>query len=427
MRIEIENKGPLKGELVVPPDKSISHRTIMLGGLAHGVSLVRNLLRSADVLSTIRCMRALGVEIIDHGEVIEVVGNGWEGLQEPDDVLDCGNSGTTMRLMSGIAAAHDFQTVLTGDDSLRQRPMKRVIEPLTMMGAIISGRDGGRYAPLVVKGGHLQSIEYQLPVASAQVKSAILLAALGAKGKTTVVEKVPARDHTERMLAEMGAAVIMSPGRIDIEGYSDLAPQEWLVPGDISSAAFFLTAASIVPESQILLKNVGMNPTRTGVIQVLLEMGADIKMQNQRIVGGEPLADILVTASQLRPVEIKGDIIPRLIDEIPVLAIAMAAVDGVSSVRDAEELRAKETDRIAMITSSLNVLGVKTEETGDGFTVYGTGRIKGGCEISSGGDHRIAMAASVAGLISQGPVTINGFSCVNISYPGFLADLNSLQ
>jgi 3-phosphoshikimate 1-carboxyvinyltransferase len=372
-------------------------------------------------------MRQFEVDITEEQGVTRIRSNGFTGLTEPGDVLDCGNSGTTMRLLSGVAAARPFLTVLTGDNSLRQRPMARVVEPLTMMGSNIFGRHNSRFAPLVIRGGGLRAIEYHLKVASAQVKSAILLAALDTEGETVIRETSPTRDHTERMLREMGGRLELKEGEIRLRGPSELHPMEWTIPGDISSAAFWMVAAAIVPGSEIMVRDVGVNPTRTGILPIMQKMGAEIHLQNQRTAGGEPVADLLVRHSGLNPVEIKGNIIPTLIDEIPILAVAMALADGISVVRDATELRAKESDRIAMITSFLNRMGVQTEEKADGFVVCGKGHIPGGARVSSGGDHRIAMASAVAGLASERPVAVDGFDCVGISYPTFLEDLGNLR
>lgn len=425
MGVEIATGRPLKGELTVPADKSISHRAVLLGAIARGDSEMRNLLKAADVDSSISCIRALGVEIRSAGDVLVIAGRGLEGLIAPAGPLNCGNSGTTMRLLAGILATQDFDSLLLGDESLSRRPMRRIIEPLLRMGAQISGQSGTDTAPLKIHGGRLQGIEYELPVASAQVKSAVLLAGLGAEGKTTVIEKEPSRDHTERMLKAMGARISCSGQRISIEK-SELNPQSWLVPGDVSSAAFFMVAAAIKKGSEILLRDVGVNPTRTGIIEALIQMGAVIKMENLREIGGEPVADLLVSAGPLRPITVKGSIIPRIIDEIPVLAVAMAVAEGTSEVRDAGELRAKESDRITMICRNLAALGVSIEEYPDGFAVHGTGCIPGGKTVASGGDHRIAMASAVAGLVAREPVKIEGFDCVHISYPDFLKDLEKL-
>ncbi len=427
MRLEIKKSGPLRGELFVPADKSISHRAIILGALAQGESLVRNLSRSQDVESTVSCIRHFGVEIKQEPEVTRIQGKGFAGLNEPGDVVNCGNSGTTMRLLTGVTAARPFLTVISGDYSLRQRPMARVIQPLQMMGATIYGRNNSQLAPLVIKGGDLQGIEYQLTVASAQVKSAILLAALEARGETVIYERLPSRDHTERMLSQMGVDLDRHKNLLRVKGPCTLLPMEWFVPGDISSAAFWMVAATVISGSEILVRDVGINPTRTGVLEVLQSMGAEIYVQHRRVVSGEPLANILVRYSELKPIELSGDIIPSLIDEIPILAVAMAMASGTSVVRDAAELRIKESDRIAMIASSFDRMGVKIEETDDGFRVHGTGEIPGNSQVSSGGDHRMAMSLAIAGLVADKPVTIKGFDCTSVSYPGFLEDLAFLS
>jgi 3-phosphoshikimate 1-carboxyvinyltransferase len=426
MKIEIKRNRSLRGELTVPPDKSISHRTLMLSALAYGESTIHNLSPAQDVASTLRCVLGFGLEIQRDGSLIRLKGKGPEGFREPGNVLDCGNSGTTMRLLSGVAAARPFLTILTGDDSLRQRPMSRIVEPLRFMGAHITGRDESRRAPLVIQGGGLRGIEYHLPVASAQVKSALLLAGLGAEGKTTVVEKYPSRDHTERMLSAMGAAITVSPGTIEIDGSRRLEPCGWRVPGDISSAAFFIIAAAAVPGSEILLRDVGINPTRAGILDVLVKMGVDIRRENLRSIGGEPIADIVVRSSIFQPVTLEQEIIPNLIDEIPVLAVAMALAQGTSTVRNAGELRGKESDRIKMIVGNLSKLGVRIEELEDGFIVQGNGSIPGGVRVPSSGDHRIAMSMAVAGLRAEQTVTVEDFDCVAISYPGFINDLDGL-
>lgn len=426
MELEMRKRGPLRGELTVPADKSLSHRAVILGALARGESLVRNLSNGEDVQSTVRCMRQFGVEIRQDQGVTRILGKGLAGLAEPVDVVNCGNSGTTMRLLSGIAASRPFLTVLSGDHSLRQRPMARVIEPLQMMGATIYGRNDSRFAPLVIRGGGLHGIEYHLTVASAQVKSAILLAALEAQGETLIYERLPSRDHTERMMSQMGVGVGLHKDLIRVQGPCALSPAEWFIPGDISSAAFWMAAATVVTGSEILVQDVGVNPTRAGVLEVLQRMGAEIHVQDLRVVGGEPLANIVVRHSYLRPVELGGAIIPSLIDEIPVLAMAMAMAVGTSVVRDAAELRAKESDRIAMIVSSLSRMGVNAKESDDGFVVHGAGRIPGNSQVSSGGDHRMAMSLAIAGLVADMPVTVEGFDCTAISYPAFLEDLNHL-
>ncbi|HHV76488.1 MAG TPA: 3-phosphoshikimate 1-carboxyvinyltransferase [Syntrophothermus lipocalidus] len=413
----------LRGTITLPADKSISHRSVMLAALAQGKSRVKNFLRARDTLATVRCVRALGVNIMDNGEDLIIEGRGLGGFLQPEDILDCENSGTTMRLMSGTLSACSFFSVLTGDSSLRSRPMARVVEPLRLMGARIDGRDGGRLAPLAIRGGNLKGIDYTLPVPSAQVKSAVLLAGLGAEGETVVREKVPSRDHTERMLAGMGAEIFAENGVIRLQPGRELEPFDMSVPADISSAAFWIVAATLVPESEVLIPGVGVNPTRSGVLRVLASMGARIELQNQRVVGGEPVADIrVVSAGNLIGTTVAGEIVPSLIDEIPVLAVAMAMARGESVVRDASELRVKETDRILAVCTCLRQLGVEVEETEDGFYVRGQGRLTG-AKVDSYGDHRIAMAMGIAGLVAEGETIVKGAEAVNISYPGFWAEL----
>ncbi len=426
MDITVRPVRGLKGLVSVPADKSISHRCAMLGALAWGKSRISNFLKAQDTLATLRCVQALGVEVHEAGGELLIEGQGMSGLREPADVLDCENSGTTMRLMSGILSACPFFAVLTGDSSLRSRPMRRVVEPLRMMGAGIDGREEGRFAPLAIRGGNLKGIEYDLPVASAQVKSALLLAGLGAEGETVVREKVASRDHTERMLSGMGARISTGPGVIRLNPGGLLNPLDMTVPGDISSAAFWIVAATLVPEAEILLPDVGINPTRSGVLAALKAMGADIELTNQRTAGGEPVADILVrSAGGLSGTTVQGEMVPSLIDEIPVLAVAMAMAEGDSVVRDAAELRVKETDRIKTICTCLRRLGVEVEETEDGFYVRGQGRLTGG-RVDSYGDHRIAMAMGIAGLVAEGETVIQGAEAVNVSYPGFWSELNRL-
>lgn len=426
MKVEIKGQRPLKGEIFVPADKSISHRAVIIGAMARGLSVVKNLLLSADVEATIRSVKAFGVEL-EEGGILKIHGPGWHHFREPENVVDCGNSGTTMRLVAGVAALGPFVTVLTGDASLRRRPMRRVIEPLRLMGAEMMGRGGDNLAPLIIKGGRLKGIDYEIPVPSAQIKSALLLAGSGADGITRIKEPLKSRDHTERMLLKAGARIKTGPDWVEIEGGKDLEPQEWVIPGDISSAAFFLVAATVVEGSEVLLRDVGINPTRTGIIDVLQAMGGRVKILNCRDLSGEPVADLEVSHSFLQPVKITKEMIPSIIDEIPVLAVAMALAHGTSEVEGAAELRVKETDRIKMVVSQLGRLGVMVEERKDGFVIHGTGRIPGGNEVFSGGDHRMAMALAVAGLAADSPIIVDGFSCVDVSYPRFLQDLRSLQ
>lgn len=426
MEVTIKPVRTLRGEVRVPGDKSISHRAVMLGALANGETEIDNFLFGADCLSTIHVMRTLGVQITIADKRVVVQGRGLKGLQEPDDVLDAGNSGTTMRLVAGILAGCPFFSVLTGDGSLRRRPMKRVIRPLTDMGAQIAARAGGAYAPLAIKGGGLRAVEYKSPVGSAQVKSAILLAGLFADGPTTVIEPVQSRDHTERMLRFFGARVEVAGTRVTVWGKPDLWGQKITVPGDISSAMFFLVAGATVPGADMVIRNVGVNPTRTGALDVLTTMGAGVELLNPKEINGEPVADIRVRGSRLTGTEISGAIIPYLIDELPVLAVAAAVAEGETVVRDAAELRHKETDRIAAVVQMLRGMDVDIEERPDGFIVRGGRRLKGAV-CDSYGDHRMAMTAAVAGLTAYGETTVTNAECVKISYPNFYDTLNSIS
>jgi 3-phosphoshikimate 1-carboxyvinyltransferase len=409
----------VRGEISVPGDKSISHRSIMFGSLARGTTTVRGFLRGEDNMATLNAFRAMGVEIDDDGETLTIAGRGLHGLREPGDVIDCGNSGTSIRLLTGLLAGQRFFSVLTGDQYLRKRPMKRVVGPLGLMGAVIHGRDGGEKAPLAIVGGGLTGIESASPVASAQVKSAILLAGLYAHGETTVTEPHRSRDHSERMLAHFGADIRVTDSGATVSGGVEMEGREILVPGDISSAAFFLVAGLIVPGSELLIRGVGVNPTRTGIIDILQAMGGDITLQDQRLLSGEPVADLLVRSSSLKGIEIGGDLVPRAIDEFPVVAIAAAMAEGVTTIRDARELRVKETDRIAATAANLRAAGVSVTETDDGMIVTGRGRLDG-CRVESRGDHRIAMAMLVGGLASTGPVTVTDTACIDTSFPRFL-------
>ncbi len=425
MSLAITGSGALCGEITVPGDKSVSHRAVILGALAEGLTEIEGFLPGEDCLSTVDCLRKLGTGIMVDGERVTVEGVGPGGLREPEDILDAGNSGTTARLLLGVLAGQPFYSVLTGDASLRRRPMARVAEPLALMGARLSGRSGGRFLPLTVQGGALKALSYRSPVASAQVKSALLLAGLFASGRTEVTEPVQSRDHTERMLSAFGAEVAVEGLKVSVTGGSRLRGRRILVPGDISSAAFFLVAASITAGSDLLIKNVGVNPTRTGVLDVLLSMGADIEVRNEREESGEPVADLRVRYAPLTGVDISGGIIPRLIDELPVLAVAAAFAGGRTVVRDAAELRVKESDRIAVMTRELARLGVKIEELPDGFTVEGGQAVKGG-SVQSRGDHRVAMSLCVAALGACGPVVLDDPDCIAVSYPGFLNTLGAL-
>lgn len=419
--------GPLRGELQVPGDKSISHRAIMLGALAEGRTVVHGLLRGEDNLATLRAFQAMGIAIEEQdGGVLHIEGKGLHGLREPGDVIDCGNSGTTMRLMTGLLAGQSFLSVLTGDRYLRQRPMRRVVVPLTGMGARIWGRADGEYAPLAIRGSRLQGVTHRSTVASAQVKSALLLAGLYADGVTTVHEPHLSRDHSERMLTWFGADVRPFAGGVSIHPSPSLAGREVIVPGDISSAAFFMVAALIVPGSELLIRQVGVNPTRSGIIDILRAMGGDVTLLDERDCSGEPVADILVRSSHLRGIEIGGALVPRAIDEFPVISVAAACADGRTVIRDARELRVKETDRIAAMCSQLTRLGADVEAREDGMVISG-GRSLAGGEVFSLGDHRIAMSMAVAALAAGAPVTVDDTACTATSFPVFWDLLDSMR
>lgn len=409
----------LRGEVTVPGDKSISHRSIMLGSIANGTTTITNFLRGEDNFATMAAFRAMGVTIEDDGQTVVVRGAGLRGLQEPGDVLDCGNSGTTMRLMTGLLAGQRFFSVLTGDQYLRKRPMKRVTEPLAQMGARIYGRGNGTLAPLAITGTRLTATDYQSPIASAQVKSALMLAGLYADGTTTIAEPTLSRDHSERMMRYFGASLETSGSTVTLQGGQELQGREINVPGDISSAAFLLVAALIVPGSELLIRNVGVNPTRTGVLDILQAMGGDIVLQNQREVSGEPVADLLVRSSRLKGIEISGGVVPRAIDEFPAICVAAALAEGSTVLRDARELRVKETDRIAAMAANLRLIGAGAiEETEDGMVIQGVESLSGGT-VTSFGDHRIAMSLSIAALACRDAVIVDDVSCVATSFPGF--------
>jgi 3-phosphoshikimate 1-carboxyvinyltransferase len=410
--------GPVFGYLRVPGDKSISHRSIMFASIADGRSEITGFLQGEDALNTLRAFRAMGVNIEETEQEIIVDGVGIDGLKAPAETLDLGNSGTAMRLMVGLLAGQRFDTRLTGDSSLCSRPMKRVIDPVELMGAKIDSEQGGT-APLHIHGREqaLQSIRYEMPVASAQVKSCVLLAGLYADGTTEVIEPAPTRDHSERMLRGFGCEVTNNANSISIAGGQRLTATNIEVPADISSAAFFMVAASIVPDSELTLTHVGINPTRTGVIDILELMGADITLINEREVGGEPVADVLVRSAELKGIEIPEHLVPLAIDEFPVLFIAAACARGTTVLTGAEELRVKESDRIQSMADGLTSLGVQARATADGIVIQG-GPIGSG-EVGSHGDHRIAMAFAVASLRASGPVTVNDCANVNTSFPGF--------
>lgn len=427
----LTKKTALKGTLTVPGDKSISHRAIMFGALAEGTTTVHGFLKGADCLSTIDCFRRMGITIEEIDDTICVHGKGLHGLSESIQILDVGNSGTTTRLISGILAGQTFPSVLSGDASLNTRPMKRIMTPLHMMGADIESCKENGCAPLVIKGKPLKAIRYNSPVASAQVKSCVLLAGLYADGETSVTEPALSRDHTERMLRSFGADIRSEGCTCTITPPETLHAQHIEVPGDISSAAFFIVAGLITPDSEILIQNVGINPTRAGILNVCKAMGADITLVNEREEGGEPVADLLVRSSELNGTVIEGDIIPTLIDELPVIALMACFAKGETIIRDAHELRVKESDRIEIVSRNLKAMGADVIPTDDGFIVnstFGKEQIPAlhGADIECSLDHRIAMTFSVAGINADGETRILDSDCVDVSYPGFFAEIERL-
>lgn len=413
---------PLKGEITVPGDKSISHRGIMLGALANGTTSITNFLKGADCLSTISCFQKMGIEIEETENEILVYGKGLHGLSAPKEILDAGNSGTTTRLISGILAGQNFSCDLTGDASIQKRPMKRIMTPLSMMGADITSVHNNGCAPLHIKGAPLKGISYQSPVASAQVKSCVLFAGLYADGKTSVTEPFLSRNHSELMLSSFGASVQTCGTTATIEPEPVLTAQKVEVPGDISSAAFFIAAGLLIPGSELLIKNVGINPTRDGILRVCRQMGANLELLNTRTQCGEPVADILVKHSELNGTVIEGDLIPTLIDELPVIAVMAACANGETIIRNAEELKVKESNRLEIIVHHLSEMGCDITGTEDGMIIRG-GKPLHGAVLDSHLDHRIAMSFAVAGLIADGETEITNADCVNISYPGFYRDL----
>lgn len=413
----------LKGTVSVPGDKSISHRCIMFGSIANGTTEIHNFLKGADCLATIRCFQSMGINIEETDHTITVHGKGLHGLSVPLNILDVGNSGTTTRLLSGILAGQKFESKLSGDESLNSRPMKRIIEPLTMMGANISSILRNGCAPLYIAPGNLHGIHYDSPVSSAQVKSCILLAGLYAEGETSVTEPSLSRNHTELMLKEFGADIRTlhslsgTEATAYIKPYPKLYGQKIVVPGDISSAAYFIAAGLIVPDSEILIEHVGINPTRSGILKVCEDMGGDITLLNERCEAGEKIADILVRTSSLHGITIEGDIIPTLIDEIPIIAVMAAVADGTTVIKDAAELKVKETDRIETVTDNLKAMGCNVTPTEDGMII--TGGTLHGASIHTLLDHRIAMAFSIAALVADGTTKILDSKCVDVSYPTF--------
>ncbi|MCX5998686.1 MAG: 3-phosphoshikimate 1-carboxyvinyltransferase, partial [Chloroflexi bacterium] len=420
----------LRGQITPPGDKSISHRAAILNSIAAGTARVTNYSPAADCRSTLTCLQALGAkvrQVPSAPDVLEIDGLGKVGLREAGDVLNAGNSGTTTRLLSGLLAAQPFLSIITGDDSLRSRPMGRVITPLRLMGAEVWGRAGGSRAPLAIRGGRLHGIDYSLPVASAQVKSALLIAALFADGETIVTEPSRSRDHTERMLRAMGAELQIGACSVAVMPLAEpLECTNIRVPGDISSAAYWLVAGAIHPDAEIRIRDTGVNPTRTGIVDVLRKMGAKLRVENQRSVGDEAVADITVESSDLTGIEIGGDLIPRLIDEVPVIAVAACVARGVTVIRDAAELRVKESDRIRDLASELRKMGASIDEMPDGLVIRGGTRLNG-ARCSSHLDHRLAMALGIAGMIARGETLIEDAEAVEVSYPGFWHELEQVR
>lgn len=409
------------GQIKVPGDKSISHRAVMLGSLANGVTEISGFLKGADCLSTIDCFRKMGIDIDINGENVTVHGNGLRGLKKPDEMLYTGNSGTTTRLLCGILAGQNFDTSITGDTSIQKRPMGRVVKPLSMMGAKIENE----YCPLYITGTKLHGIDYKMPVASAQVKTAIILAGLYADGETVIHEIEKSRDHTELMLSAMGADLTVDNLDITVKPTNDLTAVNVDVPGDISSAAFFLVLGAIMPNSQITVTNVGINPTRTGIIDVLKDMGADITLENVHTSAGETVADITVRSSSLKGTTVGGDIIPRLIDELPIIAVAAVFADGQTVIKDAQELKVKETNRIRAVVDEFNKCGIAITETDDGMIING-GKSIHGADFKTYGDHRMAMSLTVLAQLADGESTLDDSDCACVSYPTFFDDFYKL-
>ena len=416
---------PLRGSASVPGDKSISHRSVMLGSIAKGTTEIHNFLEGADCLSTIGCFRRMGIDIENKNGVVTVHGKGMHGLAATADPLDCGNSGTTTRLISGILAPQNFDVTLTGDESIQKRPMKRIIEPLSMMGADIKSVRGNDCAPLRICGKPLAGIHYTSSVASAQVKSSLLLAGLYADGLTSVTEPQVSRNHTELMLSAMGADLTVDNLDITVKPTNDLTAVNVDVPGDISSAAFFLVLGAIMPNSQITVTNVGINPTRTGIIDVLKDMGADITLENVHTSAGETVADITVRSSSLKGTTVGGDIIPRLIDELPIIAVAAVFADGQTVIKDAQELKVKETNRIRAVVDEFNKCGIDITETDDGMIING-GKSIHGADFKTYGDHRMAMSLTVLAQLADGESTLDDSDCACVSYPTFFDDFYKL-
>ncbi len=423
MKKKLTYKKNLRGRIKVLGDKSISHRAIMLGAISEGVTNITGFLKGEDCIATINCFKELGIKIIEKDDVIKVYGNGLYGLKKPKNMLYVGNSGTTIRLIQGILSSQKFSCFITGDDSIKKRPMKRVIDPLTLMGANIKSNEG--LAPLNIEGNNLQGIKYKMPLASAQVKSSILLASLYAKGETNIIEKTKSRDHTEIMLKYFGANISISNNVIKTSKVDKLNPQDIEICGDISSACFIIVGALITKNSHVIIENVCVNPTRTGFLEVLINMGANINFFNFKYVNGEKICDIEVKTSNLTSFDISGDIIPKMIDEIPLFALVASLANGVSSVKDAKELKFKESNRIKTISTEINKIGGKIIETDDGMIIEGNKKFFAN-ECESYNDHRIAMCIAIASLVCDEPIVLNNYECINISFPTFFSILESL-
>ena len=423
--LTITPQGPLRGTIRVPGDKSITHRALLASALAEGSATITGYCRGEDCLNTLRALQALGVTIEVETDQVRVWGKGLGGLTEPVQHVDCGNSGTGLRLLAGVLASQPFFSILTGDDSLRRRPMGRIVNPLRMMGATIQGRKGGELAPLAIQGGALQGIEYRSPVSSAQIKSAVLFAGLFAQGETRFSEPVQSRDHTERMFRYLGIPLETDGCHVVLPGRPTYAAKDLFVPGDLSAAAFFIVGASLVPDSEVRIVNIGLNPARTGILDILCEMGADIRIVNQREQAGEPVGDLLVRTASLRGVTIEASHVPKMIDEFPIFCVAAALAEGRTVVTGAEELRVKETDRIHAMATELAKLNVPIQETPDGFILHGGATIKGGTCMSHG-DHRVAMALAIAALTGDAPTTILDTDCIATSFPDFHDNLLEL-
>jgi len=422
----IGNSGPLTGEVITPGDKSISHRAVILSSLAEGTSTINGFLKSEDTLSTLNAFINMGVEIHMTPEKLDINGVGIHGLKKPFKIVDAGNSGTTARLLMGLLSGQEFISELTGDMYLRKRPMRRVVDPLMLMGADITGENNADNLPLIINGQKLKSIKYKLPVASAQVKSAIILAGLFANGETEIIEPQKTRDHTERMLNYLGSPLRTDNKSIFVSPVEKLNPSSLNIPSDISSAAFFIVAALINKGSEIILKNVGLNTARTGILDILKRMGGSIKIEDKRKECGEPVGDLVVKSSDLKGIEINGEDIPRTIDELPIIAAAACFAEGCTVITDAKELRVKETDRIKAVVSEFSKLGADIKELEDGMIINGSQQLKGNI-CDSWGDHRIAMSLAIAATLSSGETTINNSECVNISYPKFFDTLSALR